>query len=306
MAEWQSPKTDWVTNPKNPVAEDFKRIEGNIEFLKDDIETKKGLIVDALNDMNQSASVTDTYSQLAGKIRGISTDADATVGNVLTGKTFYQGGLKRTGTMPNRGAQIITPGTSDIAIPAGYHNGEGYVEGDPNLLAGNIKKGVTLFEIEGDFEGYLIGPNDLYAYGNFKDGVEFEAIEYSRALLYLLKASMLFIGLAPQNYYSVIRSSQPIDLTDIDKIGVRWGSFGINAYSIYNIVAIGIASTKVDDVDDLDEAIIYQSNDTLFDLREETLDVSGYSGNYYLHFLARNHDEGWPAKIVAIERIWLE
>jgi len=47
---WQNPKTDWVTNPKNPIAEDFNRIEGNIDFLKQEIETKKGAIVDALND----------------------------------------------------------------------------------------------------------------------------------------------------------------------------------------------------------------------------------------------------------------
>ena len=45
---WINPKTDWVTNPKNPRSEDLNRIEGNIAFLKQDIETKKGSIVDAL------------------------------------------------------------------------------------------------------------------------------------------------------------------------------------------------------------------------------------------------------------------
>ena len=179
MAEWNTPKTDWVTNPKNPVAEDFNRIEGNIAFLKQDIETKKGAIVAAINDMNQPAQVTDTHAQLASKIKDISKDATAAVGDVEKGKTFYAGGQKRTGTleltgnataadvlsgktfyntnlkskvtgtMPNRGAVVITPGTSNKAIQAGYHNGSGYVKGDANLKAANIIEGVSIFGVAG-------------------------------------------------------------------------------------------------------------------------------------------------------------
>jgi len=176
---WQNPKTDWVANPKNPVPEDFNRIEGNIDFLKSDIETKKGLIVAAINDMNQPAQVTDTHAQLASKIRDISKDATAAVGDVEKGKTFYSGGqkrtgtltlsgtagsgdvltgktfyntdlkTKRTGTMPNRGAVVITPSTSNQTIQAGYHNGQGYVKGDPNLNAANIRQGISLFGVSG-------------------------------------------------------------------------------------------------------------------------------------------------------------
>lgn len=183
---WQNPKTDWAVNPKNPVPEDFNRIEGNIDFLKQDIETKKGLIVDAINDMNQSAQVTDTHAQLASKIRDISKDATAAVGDVEKGKTFYAGGqkrtgtleltgdagpgdvltgktfyntdlkTKRTGTMPNRGAVVITPGTSNKAIQAGYHNGQGYVKGDPNLVAGNIAKGKSIFGVNGSFLNNIV------------------------------------------------------------------------------------------------------------------------------------------------------
>ena len=88
---WQNPKTDWVANPKNPKAEDFNRIEGNIDFLKTDIGTKKGAIVDA--------------------------------SKVLTGTTI----AGTAGTMPNRGSVIITPSTSNQTIAAGYHSGSGYV-----------------------------------------------------------------------------------------------------------------------------------------------------------------------------------
>ena len=184
---WQNPKTDWVANPKNPVPEDFNRIEGNIDFLKSDIETKKGVIVAAINDMNQPAEVTDSHAQLADKIRDISNDATAVVGDVESGKTFYSAGAKktgtlalsgtagtgdvlsgktfyntalktkRTGTMPNQGAVVITPGTSNKAIVAGYHNGQGYVKGDANLIAGNIKKGVSIFGVMGSLSTTVVG-----------------------------------------------------------------------------------------------------------------------------------------------------
>ena len=172
---WQTPKTNW-TSADGVSDADMNRIEGNIALLRQaaniqiadagnviaatNVEnalqelygntvTGKGKIASALAVMNQTASSSDTYDTLANKIKAISTDADAAVGNVLSGKTFYQGGAKRTGTMPNRGAYNITPGTSNIAIPAGYHNGSGYVVGDPDLVTDNIKAGANIFGVAG-------------------------------------------------------------------------------------------------------------------------------------------------------------
>lgn len=119
---WQNPKTDWVTNPKNPIAEDFNRIEGNIDFLKQEIETKKGAIVDALNEVGISADLTDTHAQLAGKI-----------------------------TSANQGTKIITPSTANQAIPKGFHSGQGYVIGDPDLIEDNIRHGKNIFNIVGTY-----------------------------------------------------------------------------------------------------------------------------------------------------------
>jgi hypothetical protein len=74
----------------------------------------------------------------------------ATVGNVLSGKTFSSSaGLGGAGTMPNNGAVTLTPGTSNQLIPAGYHNGAGFCAGDANLVPGNIKSGVTIFGVTG-------------------------------------------------------------------------------------------------------------------------------------------------------------
>ena len=68
---WLTPKTDWTVNPKAPGPADFNRIEGNIDFLKTDIETKKGLIVDALNSIDIEADISDTFAELAAAIGGI-------------------------------------------------------------------------------------------------------------------------------------------------------------------------------------------------------------------------------------------
>lgn len=81
---------------------------------------------------------------------GKSPKGTAVVGDVISGKTFSNDSdVGLTGTMSNRGAVAITPGTVQQAIAAGYHNGGGYVAGDTDLVAGNIKKGVNIFGVDG-------------------------------------------------------------------------------------------------------------------------------------------------------------
>lgn len=77
---------------------------------------------------------------------------NAAVGDVISGKTFYNTNpkSKQTGTMPNQGAIVITPGTSNKAIAAGYHNGSGYVVGDADLVPANIKSGKNIFNVAGN------------------------------------------------------------------------------------------------------------------------------------------------------------
>lgn len=147
---WQNPKVDWDINPKNPKSEDLNRIEANIEFLKGDIELKKGEIVTAINSMGQSTTIGDTHTTLATKIKAISTDANAVVGDVLSGKTFYQGGTKKTGTIPSKGVATITPSTVNQTIASGqYIGGTQTIAGDADLVTGNIRAGVNIFGVVG-------------------------------------------------------------------------------------------------------------------------------------------------------------
>ncbi|MFZ7103370.1 MAG: hypothetical protein ACOWWO_12045 [Peptococcaceae bacterium] len=124
-------------------------VEGALHELFTNVSDGKTQVASAITDMGQAASGSDAFAALAAKIRDISDDATAAVGNVLAGKTFYQGGAKRTGTMPNNGSLgTITPGTANQSIPAGYTTG-GTVIGDADLVSANIKAGKNIFGVAG-------------------------------------------------------------------------------------------------------------------------------------------------------------
>lgn len=154
---WTNPKIDWDTNPKSPVADDFNRIEGNIEYLNTNIETKKGLIVDAINTMGRVVTIENTHAELATAIKDISNDATAGVIDVLEPKTFYQGGIKKIGSMPNNGPLVaetvnLTSQNQEYSIASGYHSGFRKIKSViSNLAASAIKAGVTVGGILGTF-----------------------------------------------------------------------------------------------------------------------------------------------------------
>lgn len=87
-----------------------------------------------------------------------SSDCTAVVAEVLATKTFAKGGSVLTGTMPNRGAVAGTISSKTAyTIPQGYHDGSGTVSLDStsssNLIAGNIRQGITILGVEGEMTG---------------------------------------------------------------------------------------------------------------------------------------------------------
>lgn len=87
------------------------------------------------------------------------TDANMQASELLYGKTGYgAAGTKITGTMPNNGGNNVTvTGTSGATIPAGYYDGSGKAVLDStsltNLIADNIRDGVTILGVEGTMSG---------------------------------------------------------------------------------------------------------------------------------------------------------
>ena len=77
-------------------------------------------------------------------------DATAVAAGILDGQTAYARGEKVTGSIASKAAATYTPTTSDQTIAAGqYLAGAQTVKGDANLLAANIRSGVTLFGVAG-------------------------------------------------------------------------------------------------------------------------------------------------------------
>ena len=103
-----------------------------------------------------------TFTSSAGvKVTGTHTcsgidtsDATAHASDILYGKTAYVNGSIVTGNIASQAAQTITPGTSDKTIASGkYLSGTQTIKGDANLVAGNIKSGVSIFGVTGSYEG---------------------------------------------------------------------------------------------------------------------------------------------------------
>ena len=103
----------------------------------------KALIASAITSKGISTSSTASFSTMSSNIANISTSSgNATAAQVLSGRTFSNAsGIGLTGTMTNRGAWTgATTGNGNVTIPAGYHNGNGYISGAGAYNAG-VKAG---------------------------------------------------------------------------------------------------------------------------------------------------------------------
>ena len=81
-------------------------------------------------------------------------DATAAAADILKDKTAYVNGQKVTGTITSINAQTITPTTTDQTVNGNvFLTGAITVAGDVNLLAENIKSGVTIFGVTGTYIG---------------------------------------------------------------------------------------------------------------------------------------------------------
>ena len=124
--------------------------------------------------------------------------ATAEAAEVLAGRTFGKGNEMQTGTMPdNSGKNIEISTLGGASIPKGYSDGSGMAKlADAEmakLVAGNIKEGVTILGVVGDygaddissqsktvtptFEKQIINPDEGFA---FLSSVEVEAIKVDR------------------------------------------------------------------------------------------------------------------------------
>lgn len=105
--------------------------------------------------------------------------ADGTVAanQMLAGAVGYAKGRKVTGSIPSKGAASFRPGTASQTIAAGqYLSGAQTIEGDANLLAANIRQGVSIFGVAGGYDpGACQAATQAHFYGRMDDTVEVNA-----------------------------------------------------------------------------------------------------------------------------------
>ncbi len=119
------------------VSDTFATMAANIAKIAGAAKLQNKTAV--LSNVEQTIKADSEYDGL-GQVSIPAVKGTAGAGDVLTGKTFSgAAGIEKAGTMPNKGAWTgDTADNGNVSIPAGYHNGKGYVSG-----AGAYAKGMA-------------------------------------------------------------------------------------------------------------------------------------------------------------------
>lgn len=97
----------------------------------------------------------------------ISVTPNVTTAGYVSSGTAGNSSVSLTASVTTKGAATITPGTTDQTIASNtYLTGAQTIKGDANLLAGNIKKDVVIFNTTGTYEGGGGGMNKQIYFGS--------------------------------------------------------------------------------------------------------------------------------------------
>ena len=121
-----------------------------IDLTKDDVKPEhvnKGIKFHDKTGAPQTGTNTKTVD---------ASTATAEAAEVLAGRTFGKGAEMQTGTMPdNSGDDVAVSDKNGTNIPKGYHDGSGKAKiADAELaklVPANIKEGITILGVTGDF-----------------------------------------------------------------------------------------------------------------------------------------------------------
>ena len=81
-------------------------------------------------------------------------NANATAADILSGKTAFNSSGSVSGSIPTKTSSDLTANNLTVTVPSGYYaSAASKTLTDANLVAGNIKKDVTIFGVTGTYEG---------------------------------------------------------------------------------------------------------------------------------------------------------
>ena len=164
-------------------AKELNAIGTEINEVKKSVSDGKALVAAAITAKRVPTAATATFGEMADNIGKIVLGSgNAVPSDVLAGKTFTNNdGKEYTGTMPNRGdywgwgnSKGNDAGSQRmwVKIPQGYYNENANVLlswADIRNMAGitpeKVKKNEWILGIQGNFEGWVPTPQDLYYNG---------------------------------------------------------------------------------------------------------------------------------------------
>ena len=109
--------------------------------------------------ISDSSATVSTGTNTLTLSKTVSVTPSVSAGYVASG-TAGNSSVSLTAAVTTKAAATITPGTTNQTITAGtYLTGAQTIAGDADLVAGNIKKDVTIFGVTGTYEGGGGGSN---------------------------------------------------------------------------------------------------------------------------------------------------
>lgn len=250
-------------------------------------------------------------------------DNPASNANLLTGHVAFVNGRKITGSLPSLDAATYTPTiTNQVIVGQQFLQGSQTILGDTNLVADNIKNGVSIFGIEGTYSGgstivrttlfenitdavNTYGPI-IYMNTNGAGGGTTESLSSITALIAKNGKYSDLISSNNNNEFRISTNSlgwgslqHIVNITPIDLTGSRilWFLLKVSTgeaktVTIKLVQATGTGNTLANNIlanasvngsyIDISKYVPF-TNRNYIEMLFKT-DISAYTGNYYLYF----------------------
>lgn len=140
----------------NAISETLERLDSMPWHDTSDATATAAQILAPYTAYIADGKVTGTMETVSQAVPSISVSASGLITATSNQNDGYVEGGVETATeqLSTQGAQTITPGTTAQTIQSGvYLTGTQTIEGDTDLVAGNIREGVSIFGVTGTYSG---------------------------------------------------------------------------------------------------------------------------------------------------------